>query len=76
MHLAGAPIMMFLNKYAREMPISKTCNPDEPLNNILKRQGWLYASFLYLVNIKPQMVIMIKLQFQKFGAEVWSETPH
>ena len=34
--LAGAPIVMFINIYAGESPIRKTCNFDKPLNHILK----------------------------------------
>ena len=33
---AGAPIVMFINIYAGESPIRKTCNFDKPLNHSLK----------------------------------------
>ena len=35
-NFAGAPIVMFINIYAGESPIRKTCNFDKPLNHILK----------------------------------------
>ena len=34
--LARAPIVMFINIYAGELPIRKTCNFDKPLNHIFK----------------------------------------
>ena len=34
--VAGAPNVMFINIYAGESPIRKTCNFDKPLNHILK----------------------------------------
>ena len=33
---ARAPIVIFINIYAGELPIRKTCNFDKPLNHILK----------------------------------------
>ena len=36
LHLAGAPIVMFINIYTGESHIRKTCNFDKPLNHILK----------------------------------------
>ena len=33
---AGAPIVMFINIFAGESAIRKTCNFDKPLNHILK----------------------------------------
>ena len=59
--LAGAPIVMFINIYAGDSPIRKTCSFDKPLNHILKvRDGCMHI--FCLVSIKTHKIRMLELQ--------------
>ena len=59
--LAGAHIVMFVNNYAGELPIRKTCNFDKPLNHISKVMGGCMHIFC-LVRIKTHIISMLELQ--------------
>ena len=59
--LAGAPIVMFVNNYAGELPIRKTCNFDKPLNRISKVMGGCMHIFC-LVSI----ISMLEFQLSPF----------
>ena len=59
--LAGAPIVMFINIYAGESPIRKSCNFDKPLNHILKVMDGCMHIFC-LVSIKTHKIRMLQLQ--------------
>ena len=63
--VAGAPIVMFINIYAGDSPIRKTCNFDEPLNHILKVMDGCMHIFC-LVSIKTHKIRMLKLQPSPF----------
>ena len=63
--LAGAPIVMFVNIYAGELPIRKTCNFDKPLNHISKVMGGCTHIFC-LASIKPHIISMLELQPSPF----------
>ena len=59
--LAGAPIMIFVNIYAGELPIRKTRNFDKPLNHILKVIDGCMHIFC-LVSIKTHIISMLELE--------------
>ena len=59
--LAGAQIVMFVNIYAGELPIRKTCNFDKPLNHVLKVIDGCMHIFC-LVSIKTHIISMLELQ--------------
>ena len=63
--LPGAPIVMFVNIYAGELPIRKTCNFDKPLNHILKTMDGCMHIFC-LVSIKTHITSMMELQLSPF----------
>ena len=63
--LAGAPIVMFVNIYAWELPIRKTCNFDKPLNHISKVMGGCMHIFCP-VSIKTHIISMLELQASPF----------
>ena len=63
--LAGAPIVMFINIYAGDSPIRKTCNFDKPLNHILKVMDGCMHIFC-LVSIKTHKIRMLELQPSPF----------
>ena len=65
--LAGAPIIvMFVNIYAGELPIRKTCNFDKPLNHILKTMDGGCMHIFCLVSIKTHIISMMELQPSPF----------
>ena len=59
--LAGAPIVMFINIYAGELAIRKTCNLDKPLYHILKVMDGCVHIFC-LVSIKTHIIRILELQ--------------
>ena len=63
--LAGAPIVMFINIYAGESPIRKSCNFNKPLNHILKVMDGCMHIFC-LVSIKTHKIRMLELQPSPF----------
>ena len=63
--VAGAPIVMFINIYAGESPIRKSCNFDKPLNHIFKvMEGCMHI--FCLVSIKTHIIRMLELQQSPF----------
>ena len=70
--LAGAPIVMFINIYAGESPIRKTCNFDKPLNHILKVMDGCMHIFC-LVSIKTHKIRMLELQPSPFFTDLLHE---
>ena len=62
---AGAPIVMFVNIYAGDSPIRKTCNFIKPLNYILKVMDGCMHIF-YLENIKTHVIRMLEWQPSPF----------
>ena len=62
---AGAPIVMFVNIYAGELPIGKTCNFDKTLKHILKVMDGCMHIFC-LVSIKTHIIRMLELQLNLF----------
>ena len=65
LQLARAPIVMFVNIYAGELPIRKTCNFDKPLNHIFKVMDGCMHIFC-LVSIKTHIIRMLELQLSPF----------
>ena len=63
--LAGAPIDMFINIYAGDSPIRKTCNFDKPLNYILQVLDDCMYIFC-LVSIETHKIRMLELQPSPF----------
>ena len=59
--LAEAPIVMFVNIYAGDSPIRKTCNFMKPLNYILKVMDGFMHIFC-LVSIKTHIIRMLEWQ--------------
>ena len=69
---AGAPIVMFINIYAGESPIRKTCNFDKPLNHILKVMDGCMHIFCF-VSIKTHKISMLELQPSPFFTDLLHE---
>ena len=57
---------MFVNIYAGELPIRKTCNLDKPLNSILKVMDGCNMHVFCLESIKSHIIRMLELQPSPF----------
>ena len=70
--VAGAPIVMFINIYAGESTIRKTCNFDKPLNHILKVMDGCMQIFCLVKHQNTHKIRMLELHPSPF----FTDSPH